>query len=122
MPTRALIEAIAKPAKWALGLNRPDAFANIFRQCRYVKVVSREFLESPSAKLVNPQQRPIKHDTVSINLPASRFRGLSDERLLALFTKGFFGGWSFYLEGLALKAGIWRLSPVTFTGRLKSAR
>lgn len=120
MSVRSLVKTIAKPAAWALGFNRPESFISIFRQCMLTPGVSQEFLESHTAKLVNPQQRLIRNDTVSLSFPASTFRGFSDENLLALFTKGFFGGWVFYLESLALRAGVWRLSPVTFTGRFKA--
>ena len=120
MAARSLFKVITKPATWALGLDKPDSIATIVRQCRHTLGVSRDFLESPSANLVNPQHRPIKSDTTSLSLTASTFHGLSDEKLLALFTKGFFGGWVFFLESLALKAGVWKLSPVIFTGMLAS--
>ncbi|KAI1374515.1 hypothetical protein F4677DRAFT_425291 [Hypoxylon crocopeplum] len=116
MAVRSVLQTIAKPATWALGLDRLDSFATIFRQCRCILTVPREFLESSSAKLVNPRQNMINSDTVSLSFPASTFRGLSDEKLLALFTKGFFGGWVFYLQSLLLKAGAWKIIPVKFTG------
>lgn len=53
--------------------------------------------------MINPRNHSAKGDKLSVRVPASAVMGLKDEAILALLTKGFFGGWSFALEGWVMR-------------------
>ncbi|KAJ4391116.1 hypothetical protein N0V93_004731 [Gnomoniopsis smithogilvyi] len=49
--------------------------------------------------LLNPKRYPTEQDRFSLRIPKRDLRtGISDEEILARFTKGFFGGWVFTPE------------------------
>jgi hypothetical protein len=99
-----------------MGLGRPDSFLDLFCQCQHVSHISPDFTTSRSLALCNPQAKHGLNDTVSIRVPASALSAKSDEKILALFTKGFFGGWVFCFESVLLRWGLWKVLPVGFTG------
>ena len=70
---------------------------------------SKDYLSSHTLTLLNPHTYPSNADTLSIHLPSSAISHLSDERILALFTKGFFGGPIFRIESWLLRAGLWKI-------------
>ncbi|OGE50863.1 hypothetical protein PENARI_c015G11420 [Penicillium arizonense] len=78
--------------------------------------VRPEFLASSSFQFVNPRHHVAGTDTVSQVFPESAVAGLSDEQVLALFSRGFFGGFVFAFERTALRVGGWRLLPARYTG------
>ncbi|CAI7665429.1 unnamed protein product [Penicillium glandicola] len=78
--------------------------------------VRSEFLTSSSFKFVNPRHHVTGTDTVSQVFPESTVAGLSDEEVLALFTRGFFGGFIFGFERTVLRLGGWKLLPARYTG------
>ncbi|PYH76292.1 hypothetical protein BO82DRAFT_387398 [Aspergillus uvarum CBS 121591] len=78
--------------------------------------VRPEFLNSLSSSYVNPRQHIIGTDGITQTIPASAVAGISDERVLALFTSGFFGGFVFAPEWLLLTAAGGRILPVEYTG------
>lgn len=104
-----------------LGLRQASAnpsFLSILRSLVFTYPVPQELLTSSTFKLLNPRNHVIVTDQVSIRLPASSISGLSDEAVLALFTRGFFGGKVFAIERLYMKLGGWRIIPRGYTGRL----
>lgn len=49
--------------------------------------------------IANPKGYPVDQESYSLIIPSSKLKvAISDEEILARFTKGFFGGWSFTLE------------------------
>lgn len=55
--------------------------------------------QSLAFKLLNPKAFPTEQDTFSISIPKRQLvAGISDEEILARFTRGFFGGWIFTPE------------------------
>lgn len=117
MSVKSLAASIARPVTWFLGLHQQDSFLNILRRQTFTYPVSRELLTDTSAKLINPRGHRVATDTVSIKLPASSVAGLNDEAILALFTKGFFGGVIFAPERFILCIGGWRVLPAQYSGR-----
>ena len=111
--------SITRPSASLLGLHQRTSFFSIVRSSGFTASVSKEFLESPAAALINPRHHCIATDQVSLQLPAVSFSGLDDEAVLALFTRGFFGGWIFAIERLIMKVGGWRLLPVWFTSTIR---
>ncbi|KFY50728.1 hypothetical protein V496_09203 [Pseudogymnoascus sp. VKM F-4515 (FW-2607)] len=102
-----------------LGLRQASAnpsFLSILRSLVFTYPVPQELLTSSTFKLLNPRNHVIVTDQVSIRLPASSISGLSDEAVLALFTRGFFGGKVFAIERLYMKLGGWRIIPRGYTG------
>jgi len=99
-----------------LGLRHPYSFINILRSQTFTYSVTEEFLTSKTVKLLNPRAHKIKTDQVTINLPASSIAGLDDEAVLALLSRGFWGGWCFTIERLFMKYGGWRVLPGRDTG------
>src|ERR1700716_3650644 len=95
----------------------PFFFYSLYLSC-YTLPVSPEFLNSSSFNFVNPRHRVITTGNVSQVFPASAIAGLSDETVLALFTRGFFGGFVFAPERFILKMGGWNLLPARYTGEL----
>jgi hypothetical protein len=79
--------------------------------------VRPEFLASSSFQFVNPRHHVAGTDTVSQVFPESAVAGLSDEEVLALFSRGFFGGFVFAFERTALRLGGWRVLPARYTGQ-----
>ncbi|RSM06706.1 hypothetical protein CEP52_005550 [Fusarium oligoseptatum] len=92
------------------------AFIQSVRESSYSLPVRPEFLASTSAKLVNPRGHIINTDTVTQTFSASVVAGLSDERVLSLFTSGFFGGFVFGFERFILRIGGYNLLPSRYTG------
>lgn len=55
--------------------------------------------ESLAFTLLNPKKYPTEQDCFSLRISKRHLRaGLSDEEILARFTRGFFGGWIFTPE------------------------
>ncbi|KFZ11504.1 hypothetical protein V501_04734 [Pseudogymnoascus sp. VKM F-4519 (FW-2642)] len=104
-----------------LGLRQASAnpsFLSILRSLVFTYPVTQELLTSSTFKLINPQNHVIVTDQVSVCLPASSISGLSDEAVLALFTRGFFGGKVFAIERLYMKLGGWKTIPTGYSGKL----
>jgi hypothetical protein len=120
MPVKSIVAVVAQPVTWMLGLHKPNSFLNILRSQTFKYPVSKDLLESTSMRLVNPNHHCVKTDTVSIKLPAALIVGLTDEAVLALFTKGFFGGWIFAFERMIMRMGSWRILNLHFTGIYKN--
>lgn len=80
--------------------------------------VSPELLQSASSTHINPRGHALITDTISQVFPREAIPELNDEQLLSNFTFGFFGGFVFGPERLALRLGAWRFLPVTFTGTI----
>ncbi|KFY42162.1 hypothetical protein V495_04644 [Pseudogymnoascus sp. VKM F-4514 (FW-929)] len=102
-----------------LGLRQAStnpSFLSILRSLVFTYPVTQELLTSSTFKLINPRNHVIVTDQVSVRLPASSISGLSDEAVLALFTRGFFGGRVFAIERLYMKLGGWRVIPTGYTG------
>lgn len=93
------------------------SFFSILRRLIFTYPVTQELLTSSTFKLINPRNHVIATDQVSLRLPASSISGLSDEAVLALFTRGFFGGSVFAIERLYMKMGGWRVIPSGYTGK-----
>lgn len=93
------------------------AFFQSLRRSQYAGRAGPDFLASASAGVVSPRRRAVaSSDAVRQTFAGDEaLAGLSDERILALFTAGFFGGFVFGLEGLLSRAGAWRLLPVHFS-------
>jgi hypothetical protein len=87
---------------------------------RSILSVRSEFLTSSSFQFVNPRHHVPGTDTVSQTFPESAVAGLSDEQVLALFSRGFFGGFIFGIERTVLRMGGWRLLPARYTGGFPS--
>lgn len=103
------------PTAWSTVLPR-GAFLHSLRQSSYTYSVNQALLTSSTFKIINPRHHVVATDNVSQNLPARSLEGLDDEKILALFTSGFFGGFVFSLERWALWMGAWRFLPARFTG------
>lgn len=93
-------------------------FVQSLRESSYLLPIRPEFLASSSAKLVNPRGHILNTDAVTQTFSASVVAGLSDERVLSLFTSGFFGGFVFGFERFILRIGGYRLLPARYTGML----
>ncbi|KAG9236591.1 hypothetical protein BJ875DRAFT_218022 [Amylocarpus encephaloides] len=87
----------------------------------YTLPPSSTLLTSKTMTLVNPLSHIIKTDCVSLRLPASTIAGLDDEAVLALFTRGFFGGWVFAIEGVMMRLGLYKIFSNKYSG-FKSPR
>jgi hypothetical protein len=75
---------------------------------------------SASLDLVNPKHHQAWADSYSIDLSRQEIGYASDEELLARFTKGFFGGWTFAAESnilMILHAFGRQLFPLGFSSR-----
>ncbi|KAF9065948.1 hypothetical protein BDP27DRAFT_1424341 [Rhodocollybia butyracea] len=101
-----------------LGLRKAPAssFWAILRNQSYIYPVTKEFLTSSSFKLINPRGHRIATDQVAMRLPSSSISDLNDEAVLALFTRGFFGGKVFCIERFILKVGLAKIMPARYTG------
>jgi hypothetical protein len=102
-------------SKLSLDLNSRSSYFAIFRALEFNSTASQVFLDSPTFHIVNPRNHITKGDTVSVKLSPSVVSGLQDEAVLALLTKGFFGGWVFALEGWAMRT-FHPLLPAIFAG------
>ncbi|KGO72636.1 hypothetical protein PITC_056220 [Penicillium italicum] len=91
-------------------------FFQSLSQSHYTLHVRPEFLASSAFRFVNPRNHVIATDNATQVFPESVVAGLSDEEALALFTRGFFGGFVFGLERSALRMGGWNLLPARYTG------
>ncbi|RAL06953.1 uncharacterized protein BO97DRAFT_379458 [Aspergillus homomorphus CBS 101889] len=91
-------------------------FFHSLRHSASTVAVRPEFLTSSSSLYVNPRQHVLGTDCITQTIPGSAIAGISDEKVLALFTGGFFGGFVFAFEWLLLTAGGGRILPVEFTG------
>ncbi|KAJ4202372.1 hypothetical protein NW759_015423 [Fusarium solani] len=90
-------------------------FIRSLRESSYSLPVRPEFLASSSAKLVNPRGNILNTDAVTQTFSASVVTGLSDERVLSLFTSGFFSGFVFGFERFILRIGGYKLLPARYT-------
>ena len=98
-----------------LKLSSRSSYFAIFRALEFKWTASQAFLNSPTYHVVNPRNHITKGDTVSIKIPPSALSGLQDEAILALLTKGFFGGWVFSIEGWAMRT-FHPLLPAIYAG------
>ena len=85
-------------------------------QSYYTTPVSPEFLSSPSFKFVNPRNHAVGTDKIVQRLPATAVAGLSDEQVIAMFSRDFFSGFVFGFERLILRIGGHNLLPARYTG------
>lgn len=92
------------------------SFFQSLRQSHYTLPVRPEFLASSSFQFVNPRHHITATDNITQVFPESVVAGLSDEEALALFTRGFFGGFVFGFERSILRMGGWNLLPARYTG------
>lgn len=93
-------------------------FYQSLRQSQYAFPVRPNFLASSSFRLANPRNHVVNTDKVTQILPASAIAGLSDENVLGLFSKGFFGGFIFSIERTILWFAGGKLLPFRYTGIL----
>lgn len=114
-----LISALTMSSQW--WLPRLSFFQSL-RQSHYTLPVRPEFLASSSFHFVNPRHHVTATDNVTQVFPESVVAGLSDEEALALFTRGFFGGFVFGFERSILRMGGWNLLPARYTGEKLSRR
>ncbi|EPE37029.1 hypothetical protein GLAREA_09192 [Glarea lozoyensis ATCC 20868] len=98
-----------------LNLHPRSSYFSIFRALRFDWTASQAFLTSPTFRVVNPRNHITKGDRVSVRVSPSVVSGLQDEAILALLTKGFFGGWVFFMEGWAMRT-FHPLLPAIYTG------
>ncbi|KAF9065947.1 hypothetical protein BDP27DRAFT_1331333 [Rhodocollybia butyracea] len=63
-----------------------------------------------------PRGHRIATDQIAMRLPASAISGLNDEAVLALFTRGFFGGIIFRIEWFILRIALGKINPAKYTG------
>jgi hypothetical protein len=80
--------------------------------------LSPSCVPSASLGIVNPKHHQTWTDSFSIKLSRREIGTASDEELLARFTKGFFGGWTFAAENnilMFLHAFGRQLVPVGFS-------
>ncbi|PYI32749.1 hypothetical protein BP00DRAFT_494390 [Aspergillus indologenus CBS 114.80] len=99
-------------ARW---IPRPPFFHSLLHSTS-TAAVRPEFLTSLSSSYVNPRHHIRGTDGITQTIPGSAVAGMSDERVLALFTSGFFGGFVFAPEWLLLTAAGGRILPVEYTG------
>ncbi|OQD63271.1 hypothetical protein PENPOL_c010G03175 [Penicillium polonicum] len=92
------------------------SFFQSLRQSQFTLPVRPEFLVSSSFHFVNPRHHITATDNITQVFPESVVAGLSDEEALALFTRGFFGGFIFGFERSILRMGGWNVLPARFTG------
>lgn len=97
-------------------------FFQSLRQSYFTNPVSPEFLSSSSFKFVNPRHHVVATDKVAQRFPAAAVSGLSDEQVLALFSRGFFSGFVFGFERLILRIGGYNILPARYTGEPYSNR
>lgn len=70
---------------------------------------------SYAMSIMNPRHQDVFQHKLSLEIPIVRLRsGIEDDEILALFTKGFFGGWVFTPERWLFK--LTRLSVGNFEG------
>ncbi|EXJ78323.1 hypothetical protein A1O3_09484 [Capronia epimyces CBS 606.96] len=96
-------------------LHQRSSFWSIFHAQEFTYTVSNSLLTSPTFHVINPLNHDAKGDKVSVSLPIKAVSGLGDEEILALLTKGFFGGWVFAIEGWAMRA-CGGILPAAYTG------
>lgn len=90
-------------------------FFRSLRQSRSSIPVRSGYLNSASINFINPRHHVISTDRTTQDFPASAVEGLSDENVLALFTRGFFGGFVFGFERIFLQLGGYRMLPAHYT-------
>ena len=93
-------------------------FFRSLRQSHYTNPVSSEFLASPSFNFVNPRHHVVATDAIIQKFPEAAISGLSDEKVLSLFSSGFFSGFIFGFERWILRIGGYNLLPACYTGEL----
>ncbi|KAK2747317.1 hypothetical protein FQN57_002215 [Myotisia sp. PD_48] len=98
-------------------------FFSIFRSIAFSSTPPPLFHSTRSASLLNPLKHSISEDTCIARLPghtpiiptvsgAKTLSELTDEELLARFTRGFFGGYVFTPERLLLRTISWKFFGV----------
>ncbi|KAL2817968.1 heterokaryon incompatibility protein-domain-containing protein [Aspergillus cavernicola] len=97
-------------------------FFNSLRQSHFTVPVSSEFLTSPAFNFVNPRHHVVATDKVTQKIPAAAIAGLSDEKVLSLFTRGFFSGFIFGFERWILWIGGYNILPARYTGAKPAPR
>lgn len=129
MPTRPTLillslPILAIPIAYCLRTHPSSPFTPPFSKRRPYETIGipSSFARSHTLRqLVNPRYftENAMHDTRTLILTRSEVEGLSDEEILARFTRGFFGGWAFFIERIGLtllgKLG-WRVAGPAGTG------
>lgn len=100
------------PITYLLHIHPFSPFSPIFRHRSQLHEhigVPPSFLHSRTLGAINPRAyaKNAMCDTRIITLPSNSIKGLSDEEVLARFTKGFFGGWTFLIEKCVLSFAAW---------------
>lgn len=73
--------------------------------------------------VINPRRYAVQSDSITLRIPTSKLpRGadgdrIGDEEILARFTRGFFGGWAFCLEGMFFWASNYKVTRVSSMSR-----
>jgi len=61
--------------------------------------------------VANPNRFPIEQDSYTVHIPLRELKtGISDEEILARFSKGFFGGWILTPERWFFHVTGWRIT------------
>ncbi|TVY27391.1 hypothetical protein LHYA1_G004196, partial [Lachnellula hyalina] len=101
-----------------LGLH--SSYLSILHSQSFTWTFSHALLTSPTFHVINPRAHRAKGDTVSVRVRAAAVAGLGDEAILALLTKGFFGGWVFGIEGWVMRV-CGGVAPACFQGMYPTA-
>lgn len=72
------------------------------RTIQETNTLSPSTLKSPTIKRINPRNYQALTDTRTIFLPQTDIKDLTDEEILARFTKGFYNGWIITPERLVM--------------------
>jgi len=124
IPRTLLLSALVVPAaaaSLAIYLYDHPLPASRSHTIRESNTLSPSTSKSPTIKRINPRNHQALVDSRTISLPQIDIKDLSDEEILARFTKGFFNGWIIaperFLVGVVELLGSTVL-PVGFTGNL----
>lgn len=104
-------------ASWSRVLPSASFFQSL-RRSSYTYPASEGLLTSSTFNIINPRHHVVATDNVSEIVSAKDVSGLDDEKILALFTCGFFGGFVFAPERWVLGMGAGSLLPARYTGEL----
>jgi hypothetical protein len=70
--------------------------------------------KSFSQSIVNPRNFKTAQDSLTLRIPERRLPPtITDEEILARFSKGFFGGWVFWPEKMIFLISGWRVTRFT---------
>ncbi|GFF59707.1 hypothetical protein IFM51744_10020 [Aspergillus udagawae] len=104
MPPRKLLTALLSLPLGTGLATYTYAYTSPARHATPSKQPSRAHQNSPTMALANPRGMPVYGDSYTIRIPLRDLKpGISDEEILARFSKGFFGVWVFAPERWALR-------------------